>query len=30
MNKVNTNDQLNRMKSLMNYGLKTESKQAPY
>jgi len=30
MNKVNTNDQLNRMKSLMNYGLQTESKQAPY
>lgn len=30
MNKVNTNDQLSRMKSLMNYGLKTESKQAPY
>lgn len=30
MNKVNTNDQLNRMKSLMNYGLQTESKKAPY
>ena len=30
MNKVNTNDQLSRMKSLMSYGLKTESKQAPY
>jgi hypothetical protein len=30
MNKVNTNDQLNRMKSLMNYGLQTESKNAPY
>ena len=30
MNKVNTNDQLNRMKSLMNYGLQNESKQAPY
>jgi hypothetical protein len=30
MNKLNTNDQLNRMKSLMSYGLKTESKQAPY
>jgi len=30
MNKVNTNDTLNRMKSLMNYGLQTESKKAPY
>ena len=30
MNKVNTNDQLNRMKSLMNYGLQNESKEAPY
>ena len=27
-NKMNTNEQLSRMKSLMNYGLKTESKQA--
>ena len=26
-NKMNTNEQLSRMKSLMNYGLKTESKQ---
>jgi len=30
MNKMNTNETLNRMKSLMNYGLQTESKQAPY
>ena len=30
MNKVNTNDTLNRMKSLMSYGLQTESKNAPY
>ena len=28
MNKMNTNETLNRMKSLMNYGLQTESKQA--
>ena len=27
---MNTNETLNRMKSLMNYGLQTESKQAPY
>ena len=27
-NKMNTNEQLSRMKSLMSYGLKTESKQA--
>jgi hypothetical protein len=30
MNKVNTNETLSRMKSLMNYGLQTEGKQAPY
>lgn len=29
-NKVNTNEQLARMKALMGYGLKTESKNAPY
>ena len=28
MNKNSVNNQLSRMKSLMNYGLKTESKQA--
>lgn len=27
---INTNEQLSRMKSLMNYGLQTESKNAPY
>ena len=27
-NKMNTNEQLSRMKSLMNYGLKTENKQS--
>lgn len=29
-NKMNTNEQISRMKSLMNYGLQTESKKAPY
>jgi hypothetical protein len=29
-NKMNTSEQLNRMKSLMNYGLQTEGKQAQY
>ena len=29
-NKVNTNEQLSRMKALMGYGLKTESKDTPY
>ena len=29
-NKVNTNEQLSRMKALMSYGLQTESKKAPY
>ena len=30
MNKINSNDTLARMKSLMNYGLQTESKNKPY
>jgi hypothetical protein len=30
MNKTNTNETLARMKSLMNYGLKNESKNSPY
>ena len=30
MNKINANETLNRMKSLMNYGLQTESKQNAY
>ena len=29
-NKINENEQLARMKSLMNYGLKTEGKEAQY
>ena len=29
-NKMTTNEQISRMKSLMNYGLQTESKKAPY
>ena len=29
-NKMNANEQLSRMKSLMNYGLQTESKQPQY
>lgn len=30
MNKVNTNDEISRVKALMNYGLHTESKNTPY
>ena len=29
-NKMNTNEQISRMKALMGYGLQTESKKAPY
>ena len=29
-NKMTTNEQISRMKSLMNYGLQTESKKVPY